>query len=351
MVMQGTETEVVNFNRLHVEKMTLLKENSTLDRYHKAACDNLAQLEKENAELSIKVRRMVNGDRDGSGDKVAETTHLYLLVFPKDKVVKIGHSADVKKRISELKKNLGDPDRDASYIFSIAKDDVRYLERSIHSLLGKLHVPCEFPGGITEVFSEGAVDIALQQINLFCESRGILQGPRKGLSESFLKSIGNRGIKEHNKLRNDVLKFHQNIEDICKDFMRINNLLIHLHSVQNMVEYQYDICNGVIVFRIRIQRRNDKLHYFKSAYMAGFKFSGIIAIYCRDPYNIRPILKMERKGNLIQYRIGRFSSESNISGNPFIDYLALQSQKLLFKLPKRSSAATGDLPMLCSAAP
>lgn len=269
------------------------------------------------------------------------STHLYLLCFPKRKMVKIGKADDVHNRIRTLRQHWGDVDYDASYLLLAPTETVFDLEKSLHKLLSHFSLPFEFGDGKTELFSDDALDFALQHIDVFLRSTKQPFTVQMGIPHIAPTKPEKSRRNPHEKLIRRSKKIAPQIIDLAKKFDRIQRLLLLLLRRQSRYEYEYDILDTKIVFRIRLESRHVK-RLCDDVDVTAFSF-GIEDLRASSWKNYCSITAHD---GIIQYDIMRPSESGCQSYHPLLDYLMTQNEMLLKRLPRRSSAASSSIPPL-----
>lgn len=111
----------------------------------------------------------------------ANTSSLYVLVFPSKRLLKIGKANNVHIRCEKLRQTWGAADYAQSFELVAPQSTVFKLEKSLHFMLSA-HSANESNGdGYTEMFSLDAMDIAMMHIELFVASSSIPMILKKGI--------------------------------------------------------------------------------------------------------------------------------------------------------------------------
>jgi len=273
---------------------------------------------------------------------MAKLTHLYILVFPKCGMIKIGKADEVYNRIQSLKRWWGEPDYEASYHLTATSDLVFSLEKSLHFMLSVYSCGFGEGDGRTELFSSRALTPALGHIDLFCKS-GAVEPLKKGVLLPAPTVGGSKRLREkYHKyiVRNEWLK--GSATQIILRFFRINRLLIILLRKKNSLAYQWDIVDGHVHFRVRRLMSTEQLQTDKLWCMFTFRLT---TLFGESTYSCCSSTIYDQSG-ILQYSVRLpTADEKNPHGRLFYD-LFLQSELLLDKLPKRSPAAIEEIPML-----
>jgi hypothetical protein len=272
---------------------------------------------------------------------MANTSYLYLLVFPQKNIIKIGKADDIHNRIQALRRWWGDVDYDASYQLEATQDTVLRLEKSLHFLLSSHAVSFEQGDGRTELFSYSALETALKHIELYVSSGALTTQVRKGVIKPVPKqkiSTPRRSWR-HAKLLRNTKAMVRSVSAIAEKFGRINRILHILLRKQAKVAFQYDIIEDQIYFRLRLGKnyRDDNV---KIMQLFSFKLEDHNGWYGLNCCSVSGL------NDVVQYEIRLLSLDQNERWHPLFSYFASQSERLLARLPTRSSAATADLPLL-----
>lgn len=272
---------------------------------------------------------------------MTELTHLYILIFPTRGIIKIGKADEVHERIQSLKRWWGDVDYEASYYLSAPSDLILRLEKSLHFLLSKYSVHFEVGDGRTELFSSDALDTALKHIDLFCLSGAVAETLKKGVILPQPRLVtSKRQQGRHVRYQKKNMSLVADITRIAEKFGRINRLLIILLRKQARVAYQYDIVDGHAYFRLRLPNSQAKAQCDAVKKILSFNvedFKGWRTVNC---------CSVAYANGILQYNVRLISEASIGSSESMLCYLSRQSEFLLARLPKRSPAAKGDIPML-----
>ncbi|MCK9622896.1 MAG: GIY-YIG nuclease family protein [Methylobacter sp.] len=272
---------------------------------------------------------------------MADTTNLYLLIFPERSVVKIGKADDIHNRIQTLRRWWGEADYGASYHLSASQDVIFKLEKSLHFLLSQYAVSFQEGDGRTELFSVAALEIALKHIDLYCSSASDVSQIKKGIPIPLPVSPPPRRRNKHAALLRKARAMAQGASRTAEQFSRINRLLIILLRKQARIEYQYDIVDHNVYFRLRMPNgtrsninSNSIMRYFSFDIE---DFSGWCGINSCSVTGL---------GDIVQFRVCLPSTDDHSPWSELLSYFSCQSELLLKKLPQRSSAATSPIPLL-----
>jgi hypothetical protein len=271
---------------------------------------------------------------------MAELTHLYVLIFPKRGIIKIGKADEIHGRIQSLRRWWGDVDYEASYHLSARSDIVFSLEKALHFLLSKYSVTFDEGDGRTEFFSCDAQEIALKYIELFCSSGAVSDVLKKGVLLPPLLVTSKRRQGKHIRHQKKNTSLVACITQIAKQFGRINRLLIILLRKQTRLSYEYDIIKGHVYFRVLHADESSSKKYALMMQMFSFyieDFYGCCVVNC---------CTVTCADGILQYNIRLFSDSQTRPWDSFFTYFSQQSELLLMRLPKRSSAATDEIPIL-----
>lgn len=268
-------------------------------------------------------------------------THLYLLCFPKKKMVKIGKADDIHNRIRTLQRYWGDVDYAASYFLPAPTETVFKLEKSLHFLLSPFAIDFDTGDGKTELFSEDAIAVALQHIDLYLRSSPQSSTIQQGVPHPTPRESEQCRRKKHAVLIRRSKEVAPQVIELAKKFDRIQRLLLLLLRRQTRYEYEYDILENQIVFRIRLEKPQIK-RLCNAVDVPAFSF-GIEDLRASSWKNYCSITARD---DIIQYNIMRPSESGSQSHHPLLDYFMTQSEILLKKLPTRSAAVSSSIPPL-----
>lgn len=109
---------------------------------------------------------------------------LYILIFPENRVLKIGKANNVYSRSRTLKRHWGQPNYEDSFELTAPQDTVFRLEKSLHFLLTGHQVPFDKGDGRTELFTLDALDLTLKHVELFLAAGAVQATLRKGVCPS-----------------------------------------------------------------------------------------------------------------------------------------------------------------------
>lgn len=94
-------------------------------------------------------------------------SHLYVLVYPDKKLLKIGKANDVVVRAHGLQKYWGKPDYEHSWSLEIDADQVFKIEKALHLLLAKHAAGLSEGDGKTEFFAIECLGHVLEHLEVF----------------------------------------------------------------------------------------------------------------------------------------------------------------------------------------
>lgn len=262
---------------------------------------------------------------------------LYLLLFPANKMIKVGKANNIHNRIQSLRRFWGEVDYERSYQIALPQSEVFKLEKMLHFLLSKYQTGIDAGDGYTELFSIEALEPAIKHIHYAIEHGVVNAQLQQGIKKPHLRS--NKSTTHHHwKMKKQSDAIISNLVGITEQFGRINRLLLILQFKQHRLRYQYDIKDNAVLFRIMGNRKNHhdthKIMHMFSFFIKDFGYTSG-ANYCSAIYS---------KGMITQYHVQMISSDQ--SAHPLVAYLASQTEHLFNKLPPRSSLLTEDLPIL-----
>lgn len=111
----------------------------------------------------------------------ANTSSLYILVFPSCGLLKIGKANNVRARVRTLRQWWGDADYTESFELVAPQTTVLHLEKSLHFLLSARQADVANADGYTEMYSLTSLGLILKHIDLFMASGSAPLGLTKGL--------------------------------------------------------------------------------------------------------------------------------------------------------------------------
>lgn len=272
---------------------------------------------------------------------MSDNTHLYLLVFPVRGMLKIGKADDIHKRIQVLRRHWGDADYDASYHVEAPTATVLRLERSLHFLLERFRRFDEEGDGKTELFSLEALDIALQHLELFLCTQPELQGVRKGVPRPALTAV--QQVKRRSRpdrLLERSKAMVGSVNELARQFGRVNRLLSLLHRRQSRIAFQYELMDEVVYFRLRVPAADAKRDAW-GAVMDYFHFE----LKDLNGWGSANCCTMLGQGDVVQFEI-HMSPLFDTPWSSLFSYFIEQSRLFLKRLPARSAAAAAPIPLL-----
>jgi len=265
-----------------------------------------------------------------------KNVHLYLLVFPKRGMMKVGKADDFHKRILTLRRYWGDVDYAESYSLAAPANLVFRLEKALMVLLSEHALTLDVGDGRTEFFAAAALERALQHIELFAPNR-IVKGIRR--PAPVLKPSRPevpRDIRYYWKKRAASRDMVGTAVRTARQFDRINRWLLILLRRQDRIAYQYSIDDNEVTFRIR----SDKV-------------LGIAARLLMFPFrDLTGNTIMSMLNGAVYDGVTEFSVRMPVSQpraahmrpDLMLAYFADQSVRLLKQLPNRSAAAQEEIP-------
>ena len=267
-------------------------------------------------------------------------SHLYLLLFPAKKMIKVGKANNIYNRIQPLRRLWGEVDYVHSYRIVLPQSEVFKLESMLHFLLANYKTDIDAGDGYTELFSIEALEPAIKHIQYAIEHNAINTQLQQGIEKPQLRP-GKSTSYRHRKMKIQKTQSDKMISSLVKvteQFSRINRLLIILLFKQHRLRYQYDIEDNTVLFRI-VDNHTDQHDTFKimsmfSFYIKDFSSTGGTN-YCSE---------VRSHDTVTQYRVRLISGDHD--ANPMVAYLASQSERLFNKLPSRSPLLIEDLPVL-----
>ena len=268
-----------------------------------------------------------------------ETSHLYLLVFPARKMIKIGKANNIYNRIQALKKYWGEVDYENSYRLVMPQGEVFKLEKTLHYLLAQYQTGTDAGDGYTELFSADALAPALRHISHFTEHQIITSTLQKGIEiPKLLPRTVKKGKSPYFKKKEQAQAMIASVGNIVAQFNKINRLLLILIYKQHRLRYQYNIENNEVLFRII----DDGEHLIDSTTVMRM-FSFFIKDY-RYWGGTNYCTGVCSSGNVTQYSVALLANRSE--PHPLVAYLWSQTESIFKQLPQRSSLLTEDIPVL-----
>ena len=265
---------------------------------------------------------------------MSNVSHLYLVVFRGRDFFKIGKANNPQARIKDLEGVWGEVDYGASYYLAGPKNFIFKVESALHSLLEIYSVEVHKGDGETELFAVSALDIALQHLNILCSSDSRVSQVKIGIPPPLSPSSSFRRSFPHAGLVRRARALNRTAMDTAKKFARINRLLIMLLRREACIAYQYDMVDGCICFRIVLPDRSSSSWLDRVARYFDFFVDG----FARSPNTGRCSVCIVNE--VLQFKVHIETS------NELVRAYWLQSEVLLNKLPRRSSAAKSPIPLL-----
>lgn len=112
---------------------------------------------------------------------IENTASLYILIFSKRGLLKIGKANNVHVRCKALKQTWGEVDYAESYELAAPQSTVFRLEKSLHFLLSAHGAGVTEGDGYTEMFALTSLDFVLKHIELFMASGSAPISLKKGI--------------------------------------------------------------------------------------------------------------------------------------------------------------------------
>lgn len=273
-------------------------------------------------------------------------TFLYLLVFPEKNIVKIGKANDIKLRIGALKKWWGHVDYNNSYSLEISEIDVFKLEKSLHLILANRAVKFDHGDGKTEVFGIESLEIAVKHIELYLSDSNNSAGNfLKGINHKIKEPDIIKGVKAKNRAFNKhkkkLDKSSESIRKCTENFISLKRLILFLYSRRFRIPFQYNICNGILYFRVtNTQDWSDS---------KDFEIMNKFSFHLEDSFGYRGInfCSIFSENEVKQYEINFNLLENNFKCQYF-EYFFIELENTLKLLPEKSPAALSDIPILDS---
>lgn len=266
-------------------------------------------------------------------------SYLYLLLFPATKMIKVGKANNIYNRIQSLKRLWGEVDYENSYRVALPQSEVFKLEKMLHFLLAKYQIGINAGDGYTELFSFEALEHAIKHIHYVIEHDVINAQLQQGIEKPQLRP-GKSVAHHHRKMKKQSDVMISNFIRVTEQFSRINRLLLILLHKHDRLNYQYDIKDNTVLFRIA-DNRTDQHDTFKIIRMFSFFIKDFRCMggtnYCSGVCS---------KDTITQYSVQLISSDHD--AHPLVAYLASQTELLFNKLPSRSPLLAEDLPILDS---
>mgnify|MGYP004707864913 CR=1 FL=1 len=264
-------------------------------------------------------------------------SHLYLLIFPSNKMIKVGKANNIYNRIQSLSRYWGEVDYEHSYRIALPQSEVLKLEKILHFMLAKYQTGIDTGDGYTELFSIEALEPALKHIHYFIGHELINAPLQKGI-EKPQPRLNKKSDHQYRKIKKQSDEMICSLVKVTEQFSKINRLLLILKFRQNRLRYQYDIRNNTILFRIV---DNSKIQHDKVKIMRMFSFTIDDFSYMGGTNYCSGVCS---ENSIVQYSVQLISGDH--SAHPLVAYLASQTERLFNKLPSRSLLLTEDLPVL-----
>lgn len=268
------------------------------------------------------------------------TTYLYILVFPQKNVIKIGKANDIQNRIDSLRRWWGEVNYPASYYLSIEEKSVFKLEKSLHFLLSRYSVEFNDGDGKSEIFAHDALEKAIDVIDLYASLTQSSTRLQKGIPEPIKPQSDRKKKEKYEKAAAKSDRFFNSISACADRFRKINKLIAFLMRYQSRIQFQYDIVDDHILFRVR---QNQARNHHASLSVASLFSFGVEDFDVRIGMNCCSAVGV---GDVVQYRINLIRQDADSFSHPYLVYLCSQAERMLAYLPKRSLATLDEIPIV-----
>jgi len=130
------------------------------------------------------------------------------------------------------------------------------------------------------------------------------------------------------------------VDDCAAKFRVIHRLLAYLIKRQKRVPFQWEVMGDAVFFRVKFS------HAVTPESIA--PFVGLFDFYLEDlvSFDLGSICAVTIKDDIVQFRIDITSHRDPARAHPLISFLVDQTVRMLWRLPKRSQAATTVMPVM-----
>lgn len=274
------------------------------------------------------------------------TSHVYVLVYPKLKAYKIGKANDVNNRINSLSKHWGDVDYQESYTITVPQSEVFNVEKSLQNLLFEHKLLFKYGDGKNEFFKLDSLNVALSFIKLFNENTSQCK-LQKGVVKPAVKSdAGN--ITHLNGYDLKRRKFHNRF---AKTKVSLNDFTIKLnHMVRafdtlfkfpTKIQYQFEITDHSINFRLI----NNWYARFWTDFV--YKYCSLDIVDFKNSLYTSLITKTYTRNETIQFSMTLNDDVFNDGNTTLLLTYFIQTINAAIKyLPPRSPTLNDDIPVI-----
>jgi hypothetical protein len=262
--------------------------------------------------------------------------NLYVFIFSRGGLIKIGISSDVEKRLHQLKSVWGEIDCNDSYYLSAEETIVRNLEKGLHKMLDMYRVSIKDGYGKTEIFSNKALPHTIKYIELYCElnnlnklENGIKISPEKTIDSLLVDR--NRELKRNKILESGFKRYIKDLDRVNRKFERILFLILFLSKRRRRIQYEWDVVNGDLYFTMRLSKRH-RVSGSSIIEMFSFEFSDFRRFSAG--YSLCSCCYFD--DDMVQYKIRLYGSASQSIYRAYLQDFFLMAKSLLVELPVRS---------------
>lgn len=267
-------------------------------------------------------------------------SNLYLLVFPQKNSLKIGKSDNIQNRINTIKRWWGDIDYESSYSVCADTATVFQLEKALHCLFAPHSIDFEEGDGKTEFFNLDVLDKALEHLRLYLSSCEKLDTLKKGIPKP-IAPVTKSPIKNQKaaSFRKKIKKVSMLMEQNLKQLDRFFRLVAFLLENEAKIPFQYDVSDDYIYFRIK-DRRLARDRCFINFIRASMSYS-VASLSEFGFVNFCSAITRSKHEDLTQFNLSFVDRTSrNFKGT-----VHAEIKSAFNKLPKKSIAVVGDLPI------
>jgi hypothetical protein len=273
----------------------------------------------------------------------SQVAYLYLLVFPAKNVVKVGKAIDILNRLATLKRWWGEPDYDASYCVKAEESLVFRLERALHCFLDEFDAAENSGDGRTELFRVEALPIALRHLELYISSKkpGSYE-LTKGIPRvvAMPKQNMTRDLRNYKRFSKHGRLALSSLDSTLRKLRYLHRLVALLIRWQHKIQYQWDVIDGKIIFRVRGKWRqamdSQALWSAFSYHNSGF----------RGEYHAINLCEGSGSGEVIQFEINSQLLADEERRPDVLQSLLKQAVRWVEELPRRSVATVDEIPLL-----
>lgn len=272
-------------------------------------------------------------------------THLYLLVFPEKGVFKIGKADDIQNRIDTLRRWWGEVDYAASYYLPMDSGSVYRLEKSLHFLLSSRAVEFDYGDGRTELFALDALEQALKHVELYLALNTEAPSLQKGISTPIRKEQLQQRARpaKHERIAKGAQGLIASLAGCNTQLEKILRLIVLLMRYQSRIQFQYDIVDQIIYLRLRQGISASSAWHLGLLNLCTFRLNDLDGTFFYTA-----LIGATGSDNVVQYtfELKKQRETQSAIAHPYFAYLSSRIELAMQRLPRRSSAALQDIPII-----